>query len=117
MMTIRNAIIAVCSLLFLMVGADKFLAFLEPPCSLMESIPAAIWKVLGVLQLVAGILIWSPKYRKYVAGFFTVFMLFFTIVHLTQGTTDVGGAAFMAVLLGLLVWNPGFLGREGKASS
>jgi len=92
-----------------MVGADKFFSFLEPPCSLMGSIPTVIWNVLGVLQIAAGILIWLPKYRKYVAGFFMVFMLVFTVVHLMQNTFDFGGAAFMAVLLGLLVWNPSFL--------
>jgi len=72
-----------------------------------------VWKALGVLQLLAGILIWMPKYRKYVTGFFTIFMLVFTVVHLVNNTTDVGGAAFMAVLLGVLYWNPKFI--RGKA--
>lgn len=92
-----------------MVGADKFMAFLEPPCSLEESISPIVWSVLGVLQLAAGILIWIPKFKKYVTGFFMIFMIIFTIVHLTQNTYDIGGSAFMAVLLGLLFWNPSFL--------
>ena len=114
MMNISKAIIAICSLLFLMVGVDKFFAFLEPPCSLMGSISPIVWNILGVLQIAAGILIWLPKFRKYVVGFFFVFMLVFTLVHLTQGTYDVGGSAFMAVLLGLLVWNPAFLKGSQK---
>ena len=108
-MIVKNIVVAICSLLFFMIGADKFFSFLEPPCSLMGEIPSIIWKVLGVLQLAAGILIWLPKLRKYIAGFFFVFMLVFTIVHLVEGTYDIGGSVFMAVLLGLLVWNPGFL--------
>ncbi len=111
-MNIKNIIVAICSLMFFMIGADKFLNFLEPPCSLMTSISPIIWKVLGVLQLLAGVLIWLPSTRKYVVGFFTVFMIVFSIVHLVQGTTDVGGAAFMACLLGLLVWDPPFLGGK-----
>lgn len=82
---------------------------LEPPCSMMGSISPIIWKGLGVLQLAAGILIWLPKFKKYVVSFFTVFMLIFTIVHLINNTYDFGGAVFMAVLLGLLAWSPSFI--------
>lgn len=113
-MNITNVITAICSLLFIMIGADKFLSFMEPPCSLMNNIPPTIWKLLGVLQLAAGILIWLPKLRKYVSGFFAVFMLVFIIIHLMENTYDIGGAAFMAVLLGLLAWDPDFLKSKGK---
>lgn len=106
---ISKIIIGICSLLFIMIGADKFFNFLTPPCSLMDNIPTLIWRILGVLQLAGGILIWLPKFRKYVAGFFVIFMVFFIIVHLSQGTNDIGGAAFMAILLALLFWNPPFL--------
>jgi len=108
-MNIKNVIIGICSILFLLIGLDKFVPFMEPPCSLMANISPIIWKIFGVLQITAGILIWFPKYRKYVAGFFIVFMLVFTIYHLMEKTYDVGGAIFMAVLLSLLVWNPSFI--------
>ena len=111
-MSASNIIPAICSLLFLSVGADKFLAFLEPPCSLMNSISSVVWNAIGILQIAAGILIWLPKFKKYVVGFFFVFMLVFTLVHLSQGTYDVGGSAFMA---GLLIWNPSFLRGNKKA--
>ena len=97
-----------------MVGADKFFAFLEPPCSLMDSIPSIVWSALGVLQIAGGILIWLPKYRRYVVGFFTIFMLAFTVIHLVNDTTDVGGSIFMAVLLGILLWNPSFIRGKSK---
>lgn len=113
-MYIRNIIIAICSLLFLPVGADKFFAFLEPPCSMEQYISPVIWKMIGAVQIGAGILIWFRKPRKYVVGFFFIFMLVFTIVHLAQRTYDVGGAAFMAVLLGILVWNPDFIRPKSK---
>jgi len=108
-MNIKNILVGICSFFFLMIGADKFLHFLEPSCSLMEYIPTTIWTVLGVIQLISGILIWMPKYRKYIVGFFTVFMLVFVAVHLFQKTYDFGGALFMAALLGLLMWNPSFI--------
>lgn len=114
-MNITKIIVAICSLLFLMVGADKFFSFMEPPCSLEDHIPSLIWKVVGVLQIVAGILIWMPKYRKFVAGFFFIFMLVITVVHLTQSTYDIGGSIFMAILLGLLVWNPAFINGKRKS--
>lgn len=114
-MNINIIITGICSLLFLSVGADKFLNFLEPPCSMMEYISPLVWKGIGVLQVLAGLLIWSPKFKKYVVGFFAVFMVVFTVIHLTQNTTDVGGAAFMAVLLGILVWNPSFIHGKAKA--
>lgn len=103
-MNVTTIITVICSLLFFMIGADKFFPFLEPPCTLANSISPIIWKILGVLQLAGGILIWIPKFQKYVAGFFIVFMLFFTIVHLTRNTYDVGGSIFIAFLLGLLIW-------------
>ena len=109
MINLTNILVGICSLLFFMIGADKFLLFLEPPCSLQDSINPLVWKALGAMQLVSGILIWLPSFRKYVAGFFSIFMLIFTIVHLTQGTSDVGGALFMAILLGILLWNPSFI--------
>ncbi len=107
-------ITGICSLLFFMIGLDKFFNFLQPPCSLEDSISPSVWLVFGVLQIAAGVLIWIPKYRKSVAGFFFVFMVIFTIVHLIDQTYDIGGSTSMAVLLGLLLWNPGFLG--GKKS-
>ena len=75
-----------------------------------------IWKTLGVIQFVGGILIWLPKFRKYVAGFFVAFMMFFSIYHLTQNTYDIGGAVSIAVLLVLLIWNPPFLKGKNKQS-
>ena len=114
-MNLLKIITAACSLMFLMIGADKFLGFLEPPCTLESSISPMIWKVLGVLQLMAGVLLWMPKYTKHVAGFFFVFMLVFSAVHLSQDTRDIGGAVSMAVLLGFLVWSPSFL--KGKNAS
>jgi len=114
MMNITNIIVTICSLLFFMIGADKFFLFLEPPCSLMDSIPSTVWKLLGVLQLAAGVLIWLPKFRRYVAGFFFIFMLVFTIIHLFAETYDIGGSVFIAVLLGLLLWNPSFLRSKNK---
>lgn len=107
-------VVAICSLLFIMVGADKFLSFLEPPCSLMDNISTIVWRGIGVMQIAAGILIWLPKFRKLVVGFFFVFMIAFSIVHLTQNTYDIGGSVFMALLLGLLVWNPGFIRGKNK---
>lgn len=113
-MNLKNLVIAICCQFFLVIGADKFFSFLEPACSLESNISPMIWKVLGVFQLVSGVLIWLPKYRKQVAGFWAVFMVIFSIVHLTQNTYDIGGAAIMAVFLGLLVWNPSFLGGSKK---
>ena len=98
-----------------MIGADKFFAFLEPPCSLEDSISPIVWKVLGALQVVSGILIWLPKFRKYVAGFFFVFMLIFTAVHIVNNTYDIGGSVFMAGMLGLIIWNPDFLNWPKKS--
>jgi len=111
-MSPKKIIIGILSLLFLMIGADKFLSFLEPPCSMESSIPSTVWSILGVLQLAAGLLIWLPKFRKPLVGFFFIFMLVFATAHLTQGTYDIGGAVLMAALLGLLIWNPSFL--QGK---
>jgi len=114
-MNISKIIVAVSSMLFFMVGADKFLSFLEPPCSLEHNISPMIWKTLGVLQIAGGVLIWSPQFRKYVVCFFFLFMIFFTGIHLGQNTFDIGGSSFMAVLLGLLVWNPKFLrGKDAR---
>jgi len=112
-MNLIKVITAICSLLFFMIGADKFLNFMQPPCSLMDTLSPLAWKVLGVMQIAGGILIWFSKYRQLVASFFLGLMIFFTIYHLMENTYDIGGAVFMAVMLGLLVWNPGFLrGRK-----
>ena len=113
-MNLTNIVVAICSILFFMIGADKFFAFLQPPCSLADSIPPTVWKVMGALQLASGILIWIPKYRKYVVGFFAVFMSVFTTVHLINNTHDIGGSVFMAALLGLLAWNPEFMRGKSK---
>jgi len=105
---------AICSLMLLMVGFDKFLGFMDPPCSLENILSPIIWKGMGVLQLIGGILIWFPKFRKPVAGFFIAYMLFFTGYHLMLNTYDIGGAIFIAVLLGIILWNPSFLRGKNK---
>lgn len=113
-MNISKVITAICSLLFLSIGADKFLNFLEPPCSMMDHISPIIWKALGALQMISGILIWFSKYKKYIVGFFAVFMFVFVLIHLTQGTSDIGGALFMGILLSILAWNPAFIRGSQK---
>lgn len=109
MMNISNVLTAICSILFISIGLDKFIGYLDPPCSLMGEFSHIGWNFLGVMQIVGGILIWIPKFKKYIVGFFMVFMIVFTLVHLTQNTHDIGGSVFMAALLGLLVWNPKFI--------
>lgn len=111
-MNLSNIIAVVCCILLIPIGLDKFLNFLEPPCSIMGSIPTTIWKGLGVIQIAGGILILIPKLRRPVASFFFCFMLFFTVFHIINSTYDIGGSAFMAGLLAVLVWNPGFLGAK-----
>ncbi len=108
-MTIAKIITAICSFMFFMIGVDKFLGFLEPPCSLENYINPVIWKTLGVAQVAAGFLIWMPQCKKYIVGFFAVFMFIFTFIHITQGTYDLGGSAFMGILLAVLGWNPSFI--------
>lgn len=114
-MNLSNIITGICSLLFFMIGIDKFLGFLQPPCSLESSIPTMIWKLLGAIQIASGTLIWHAKFKKLIVGFFSVFMIIFSIVHLTQGTYDIGGSTSMAVMLGLLAWNPSFIGGRSNA--
>jgi len=101
-------------MMFFMIGIDKFLEFLQPPCSLQASISPIAWQGLGVLLISCGILLWSPKYSKHIAGFWAVAMLIFSIIHLIRGTYDIGGAVFLAVLLGLLVWSPEFILSKQK---
>ncbi len=115
-MNLINIIIPVCSILFLAVGADKFGIFIDPPCSLMGEIPILLWHGIGILQMAAGILIWFSTYRKYITGFFLIFILVFSTVHISQNTFDIGGALFMATLLGLLVWNPRFINGNIKSA-
>jgi len=111
-MNITNILVAIASILFFMIGTDKFLYFLQPPCSLQDSIPGIIWFILGGMQLSAAVMIWLPRHRWYIAGFFLIVMIIFTIIHLANGTYDIGGSTFMAVILGLLVWNPEFIRRK-----
>lgn len=115
-MNLMKVLVGFISLMFLTLSVDKFLYFMEPPCTLMDTIGPTIWKLLGVATLIGGILIWLPKYRKSVASFFIVYMLGFTIYHLVSGTSDVGGAVFMAVLLSIVVWNPSFMQGKKKVT-
>ena len=47
-----------------MVGFDKFFAFIDPQCSLKDNIPTSLWKLLGGLQIAAGILIFEAKRQR-----------------------------------------------------
>lgn len=111
-MKIINILVAIASIMFLMIGIDKFFPFLKPPCSLENNIPPLIWKVFGVLQIASAFLLWSSKFRKHVAGFFMLFMLSFSIYHISKDTYDIGGSVFMAILLAIIYWNSSFLGAD-----
>lgn len=115
-MLFSKILTAICSFFFFMLAADKFLNFLDPPCSLMNQVPAALWTTLGILYPIAGVLIWFPKFRRPVAGIFMVLMIGFSLYHLSQSTYDIGGSSFFAILLALLVWNPSFLRSKRNAS-
>lgn len=110
-MKIINVIIALASIMFLMIGIDKFFPFLDPPCSLENSISPVIWKTFGVLQIAAAFLLWT-KWKKLVALFFILFMLCFSVYHISHNTYDIGGALFLAFQLGIIYWNPSFLGGK-----
>jgi len=114
-MNLKSVIIAICSLLFLMIGLDKFFEFLQPPCSLNDKVSLIAWKAIGVAQIISGVLIWKHPYRKYIVGFFFVFMIVFSMIHLSQNTHDIGGSTFMAVMLGLLLWHPPFLRKPWRS--
>ncbi len=94
------------SISFIIIGADKFLHFIEPPCSLMSAIHPIIWKSIGIVQIIAGVLIWAPKYERFIVGFFCVFKGVFSLVHLSLGTYDVAGSLFLFALLAVLIWKP-----------
>lgn len=112
---LMNIFKVIASLLFLMLGADKFLHFLEPPCSLEQNISQNVWIVIGYIYFGATGLIWHPRFGKQVAAFFAVLMLFFVVYHLVNNTYDIGGALLMAVLLGFIAWNPSFLSRKSMS--
>ena len=114
-MKLINMVIALSTILFLMIGVDKFIPFLEPRCSLADEISPWVWKAFGILQLLAAALIWAPKFRKPIAGFFFAFMLGFITLHLWVGTYDIGGAMFMTFAMGLLLWNPAILNEAPNA--
>lgn len=97
------------SVLLIMVGADKFLAFLTPPCSLMTDVPPLLWKFIGVVQILSAILVWNPKFRKNIAWLLLGLMVYFSVRHLAEGTSDIGGAVFLGVICILMIWSPGFL--------
>ncbi len=113
-MNLEKIVVGIVSLLLLMIGVDKFLGFLEPPCTVMEDIPVGIWKAIGVVQVIAAFLIWQPKFRRSIAGIFLALMIFFIVKHLMSDTTDIGGAVFMGVLCALLLWSPSFLRGKTK---
>lgn len=98
--------------MLLIIGIDKFFPFMDPPCSLENTISPIIWKTLGALQILGAFLICLPKWRKPVAGFFIIFMLIFTTYHISQSTYDIGGSIFMAIQFGIIYWNPSFLGAK-----
>jgi len=111
-MNLMNILVAGISLMFITLSVDKFFPFMEPPCTLMDTFNPMIWKMLGVATLIGGILLWIPKFRRATAGFFIIYMLGFSVYHLVSNTYDIGGAVFMAFLLGIVVWNPSFMGSK-----
>ena len=113
MISLSKLITAICSVLLLLIGIDKLYKFMEPECSMMENIDPTLWKTLGLIQILGGILICLPKWRRPVATLFIVLMLFFTFYHLSNQTYDVGGSIFMIFMLGYLIWKP-INGNKGQ---
>jgi len=105
---IYKILLGLFTLLMLMLGVDKFYPIAEPCSVLMEWSPTAL-KVLGVIQILRGVLIWFETTRKLVAGFFLGLMIYFIVRHLMTDTYDIGGALFLAGICLLINWNPKFL--------
>ena len=78
----------------------------------MSKVSPILWKTIGGIQIVAGILIWSAKIRKYIAGFMLAILIYFTLYHIIEKTSDIGGSIFMALLLAIIVWNPSALRKK-----
>jgi len=105
------------SLMFFVLAADKFLHFLKPPCSLEETFSQNVWMMIGYVYIAAASLLWHKKIGKRVAIIFAVVMIAFSIWHLVNDTYDIGGALFMALLLGLIAWKPEFLTRQKQTNT
>lgn len=94
-----------------MIGVDKFQSFLTP-CGLLDSIPSVSLKIIGVIQILGGFLVWIPTFRKPIASFILGLMIFFIGWHLIDGTYDIGGAVFLGVLSVLLMKTPSLLSSK-----
>lgn len=112
-MNLNLILTAILSILLIMIGVDKFMSFLTP-CTLLAEIQPTILKALGVIQILAGILVWSKGFKSSIAWLMAGLMIYFIIRHLVGGTSDIGGAVFLLVLCLLLIWNPAFLGDKSK---
>ncbi len=83
-------------ILCLIIGIDKFVPFLGG-CTINSEIPSWGSYAIGVLQLlvaVTSLIGIKPRLTTYVAmGVFSIGIL----LHLINGTYDIGGAVFMVV--------------------
>lgn len=104
-MYINQIITGLFSIMLLMIGLDKFLVFLEQ-CSLFSSINPTTLKVIGITQILMGISVWNVKWRSSVAWLILGLMVYFIIRHIVEGTYDIGGAVFMALISILIIWDP-----------
>jgi len=60
-------------------------------------------RLLVSFKMAVGTTIWLLKVRKYIVGFFMVFMISFSIVNVNQNTTDIEVAVFMAILFTVFI--------------
>jgi len=86
----------------IVIGADKFLMFLEE-CTLQAGSDPKMWMMTGVLQILIGLSIIFDK-KMNVALLLALIIFSMAIYsHISIDTDDIGGAIFLGILTLLLL--------------
>lgn len=94
----------------IILGIDKFIGFIPESCSLMGVGSSLMWKLTGVIEILLGVLLFLGRYTNFILGFIIGLMLWAILMHIVNGTYDIGGAIFLAILCII----PFFLGEKNN---
>lgn len=98
MKLVNKIVIYFLGLNMIILGFDKFFKFMPEACTLMENAPAERLYVIGVIEILLGVLLFTGKYIRPILIFILLLMVWAIYMHMRTGTDDIGGAIFLGAL-------------------
>lgn len=100
--------------MLILLGLDKFFAFIPESCSLLIDIDYNIKITIGIVEIILGLCLFTRKFTRSILIFVVILMLLAVYSHIQSNTYDIGGALFLAIISLVAIFTTSKISSKAK---